>query len=162
MPKPLTSAEAERFLRSRRVAVLTTINADGTPLPTPIWYLYSDGLIYMRTGEDSAKARNIRRDPRVSLCVQDERAPYRGVTVKGTATIEPTRAGLDEQMARHYLGAIAGFFYLRLGTREEIEESADAVLVIKPMRSYGWDYTPQTPLVGRLWLAAKRILPPWL
>ena len=162
MPNRLPSAEAESFLRGRHITVLTTINADGTPLQTPIWYLYQDGLIYMRTGEDSAKARNIRRDPRVSLCVQDERPPYRGVTVKGTATVEPRQEGLDWRMSRHYLGAIAGFFYLHLRSREEIEESADAVVVVKPERMYGWDYTPQTPLVGRLWLALKRILPPWL
>ena len=162
MPHQLPSAQAERFLRGRHVAVLTTINADGTPLQTPIWYLYRDGIIYMRTGEESAKAGNIRRDPRVSVCVQDERPPYRGVTVRGTASIEPPQEDVAAQMSRHYLGAIAGYFYLHLRSRREIEESADTLVAVKPERMFGWDYAPQTPLVGRLWLALKRILPPWL
>ena len=91
MPHRLPPPQAERFLGGRHIAVLTTVNADGTPLQTPIWYLYRDHLIYMRTAEESTKARNIRRDPRVSLCVQDERPPYRGVTVRGTASLEPPR-----------------------------------------------------------------------
>ena len=162
MPRRLPPPQAERFLRGRHVAVLTTINADGTPLQTPVWYLYRDGLIYIRTNSKSGKVRNIRRDPRVSLCVQDERPPYRGVTVKGTASVQPEQPELSSRMSRHYLGAIAGFFYLRLRNRQEIEDDPDAIVVIEPQGRYGWDYQPQTPLVGRLWLALKRILPPWL
>ena len=94
--------------------------------------------------------------------MQDERPPYRGVTVKGTASVQPEQPQLSAKMSRHYLGAIAGFFYLRLRNRAEIEDDPDAILVIEPQGKYGWDYRPQTPLVGRLWLALKRILPPWL
>lgn len=162
MPHRLSPPETERFLRGRHIAVLTTINADGTPLLTPIWYLYQDGRIYMRTNSQSAKVRNIRRDPRASLCIQDERPPYRGVTVKGAAAVQPEQPELSAGMSRHYLGAIAGFFYLQLRTRNEIEEDPDTMLMLEPQRKYGWDYRPQTPLVGRLWLALKRILPPWL
>ncbi len=162
MPHRLPTPEAERFLRGRHVAVLTTINADGTPLQTPIWYLCQDGIIYIRTNSRSGKVRNIRRDPRVSLCVQDERPPDRGVTVKGTASVQPEQPELSASMSRHYLGALAGFFYLRLRKRAEIEDDPDSILVIEPQGKFGWDYRPQTPLVGRLWLALKRILPPWL
>ncbi len=162
MPHTLPPPEAERFLHGRHIAVLTTINTDGTPLQTPVWYLYRDGLFYIRTNSKSGKVRNIRRDPRVGLCVQDERPPYRGVTVKGTATVQPEQPELSARMSRNYLGAIAGFFYLRLRTRPEIEDDPDTIVVIEPERKYGWDYRPQTPLVGRVWLTLKRVLPPWL
>lgn len=162
MPHRLPPPHAERFLRGRHIATLTTINPDGTPLQTPVWYLYQDGLLYIRTSSNSGKVRNIRRDPRVSLCVQDERPPYRGVTVNGTAAVQPEQPELSARMSRHYLGAIAGFFYLRLRTLPEIEDDPDTIVVIEPERKYGWDYRPQTPLVGRLWLGLKRVLPPWL
>jgi len=152
----------ERFLRGRHVAVLSTINPDGTPLQTPVWYLYRDGLIYVRTNSLSAKVRNIQRDPRISVCVQDERPPYRGVTVTGVARVEADRPELSAAMSRNYLGAVAGFFYLRLRTRSQIEDDPDTILVIEPQRKQGWDYRPQTPFVGRVWLALKRLLPPWL
>ena len=162
MPHPLSAANAERFLRGRHIGVLTTINPDGSPLETPVWYHCDDGVIYVRTNSRSAKVRNVRRDPRVSLCVQEERPPYKGVTVRGTACVEPDRPELSARMARHYIGVIAGFFYLRLRTLREIEDDPDTILVITPERERGWDYTPQTPLVGRVWLALKRLLPPWL
>ena len=162
MPHRLPARDAERFLRGRHVAVLTTINPDGTPLQTPVWYIAEDERIYIRTNSCSTKVRNIRRDARVNLCVQEERPPYKGVTVRGTAVVEGDRPNLSAKMARHYLGAIAGFFYLRLRTRPEIEDDPDAIVVIKPQRNYGWDYRPQTPLIGRVWLALKRFLPPWL
>ncbi len=162
MPDQLPAPEVERFLRGRHVAVVTTINADGTPLQTPVWYLYRDGAIYVRTNSRSAKVRNLRRDPRVSVCVQDERPPYRGVTVRGKARIEPDRPELSAAMSRNYLGAVAGFFYLRLRTRHQIEDDPDTIVVIEPNGKHGWDYRPQTPLLGRVWLALKSVLPPWL
>ena len=48
MPRRLPPPDVERFLRGRHIAILTTINADGTPLQTPVWYLYRDGLLYIR------------------------------------------------------------------------------------------------------------------
>ena len=159
MPDRLSPPQVELFLRGRHIAVLTTINPDGTPLQTPLWYQYQDGVIYVRTNSKSWKCRNIRRDPRISLCVQDERPPYRGVTVTGTAEITPDRPELSAAMSRNYLGAIAGFLYLRLRTRSQIEEDPDTILVIQPERKTGWDYRPQTPLVGRIWLTLKRLLP---
>jgi PPOX class probable F420-dependent enzyme len=162
VPHPLSPRDAERFLRGRHVGVLTTINPDGSPLQTPVWYHCDDGVIYVRTNSRSAKVRNVRRDPRVSLCVQEERPPYKGVTVRGTASVEADRPELSARMARHYIGAIAATFYLRLRTLREIEDDPDTILVIAPERKRGWDYTPQTPLVGRVWLALKRVLPPWL
>lgn len=159
MPEKLPPEQVERFLRGRHVAVLTTMNGDGTALQTPVWYRYSDGVIYVRTNAKSGKCRNIHRDPRVSVCIQDERPPYRGVTVTGTAEITLDRPELSKAMSRNYLGAIAGFFYLRLRTRNQIEGDPDTILVIRPERKRGWDYRPQTPLVGRVWLALKRLLP---
>jgi PPOX class probable F420-dependent enzyme len=108
MPARFSKSQWERFLRGRRVAVLATIGEDGRPVLTPIWYLYEGGKLLMRTGTDSRKASNIRRDPRVSVCVQDEQPPYASVTIYGTATIDGERAGLGARMARHYLGAVGG------------------------------------------------------
>src|SRR5437867_13070107 len=111
MPRRFSKAEVERFLRGRRVAVLGTIGADGAPVLTPIWYLYRDGHLLMRTDKQSVKARNVARDSRVTVCVQDKRPPYASVTVHGKAAVEPAREELRSAIAKHYLGAVgaAGF-----------------------------------------------------
>lgn len=161
MPKRMTKPEWRRFLRERRVGVLATLDAEGRPVLTPIWFIYRAGRILMRTGKDSVKAQNIGRDPRVSLCVQDERPPYRSVTVYGEATIEPADADLGAVMAKRYLGSVAGAAYHRI-SRESIEESAEITLAVTPQRVATQDYTAEMPVTGRLWLLAKRILPPAL
>jgi len=161
MPKRMSRAEWERFLAGRHVAVLATLGPDGQPVLTPIWYLYRDGLLYMRTGAESIKAGNVRRDQRVAICIQDERPPYKSVTIHGRASVEPEEEGLDAAIARRYLGAVGGAFYLRT-VREAVEQSGEVTLAVRPERVVTQDFSQETPLVGRLWLLAKRLLPPWL
>jgi PPOX class probable F420-dependent enzyme len=161
MPKRYSKAEWQRFLRGRRVAVLGTVGADGTPLLTPIWYLFRDGQLLMRTGKESVKARNIAGDPRVSVCVQDERPPYASVTVYGKGSVEPTREGLGAEMAKHYLGAVGAAGYQRAAS-EAIERGEEVTLVITPERVLTQDFSAETPWFGKAWLVLKRVLPPGL
>ncbi len=59
----------EEFLRPARIAVVATVARDGTPQVTPVWYGYEDGLLTVAASESSAKVHNLRRDPRLSVCV---------------------------------------------------------------------------------------------
>jgi len=43
-----------------------------------------------------------------------------------------------------------------------VEQSEEITLVMRPERVATQDYSQETPLTGRLWLVAKRLLPPWL
>ena len=64
--------DAERlaeFLLPARIAVLATVGRDGTPQVTPVWYGFEDGRLTVAANEGSVKVRNLRRDPRVSVCV---------------------------------------------------------------------------------------------
>ncbi|MBI1885176.1 MAG: TIGR03618 family F420-dependent PPOX class oxidoreductase [Chloroflexi bacterium] len=158
MPRRMTPEEIERFLQGRRLAVLITRSDDGMPVPTPIWYVSRDGRFYMRTGGTSVKVGNIHRDPRVVISVQEEWPPYRAVIVQGRATIEPERPVLAVALARRYLGIIGGFFYLR-GQRDDIEQGEEVTVVVEPEKIISWDYSPETPWVGRLWLWFQRLLP---
>jgi PPOX class probable F420-dependent enzyme len=162
MPARLSRAARKRMLDGRHVAVLITIAEDGRPAPAPIWYRHRDGLLYFRTDAASAKVRNIRRDPRVSVCIQDERPPYRALVVHGTAELRPGEARLAAEIPRHYLGLVGAMGFER-SARAAIEgEAEDIVIVVRPERYVSSDYAPETPWIGRLWLLAKRALPPWL
>ena len=75
------SERARTFLRDKRFAVLATLNKDGTPQLTTMWYLLEDdGTILMNTRAGRLKERNMRRDPRISLCFEDG---YNYLTIKG-------------------------------------------------------------------------------
>lgn len=163
MPKParMSKAQRDRFLAGRHVAVLITIDAQGAPVPSPIWYLHRDGRFYFRTAGDAIKTENVRRDPRVSICVQEERPPYRAVIAHGTAELEEAGEELGASMPRHYLGFIGAIGYARTA-QHQIEQGPEITIVVRPDRYTTWDYTPDMPVYGRLWLLLKRVLPPWL
>ena len=90
----------------------------------------------MLTERSSRKARNIARDPRVELCIDDrERPPFHTVIVRGRATIEPYPG--DEwrlALAVHYLGEENGRRYV-----ETTPTSPDEVLLrVEPEQIVGW------------------------
>lgn len=160
MPARLSKQARDRFLRGRHVAVLVTLNEDGSPQPAPIWYLYRDGVFFFRTAEDAVRTKNIRRDPRVSICVQDERAPYKSVIARGKAAFGEAHEGLGRDMPRHYLGMVGGIAYK--SARAQIEQGAEITLTVRPDGYLTQDFSSDTPWYGRIWLLAKRVLPPWL
>src|SRR5438874_13786802 len=74
------SEKARAFLNEIRFAVLATINSDGTPQLTTMWYLLEEDTIVMNTKAGRIKERNMRRDPRIAICVEDG---YKYVTISG-------------------------------------------------------------------------------
>jgi PPOX class probable F420-dependent enzyme len=69
-----------------RTAKLAVVRADGSPHVAPVWVdLDGDTIVFM-TSADTIKGKAILRDPRVSLCFDDERPPFSFVTIAGTAT----------------------------------------------------------------------------
>jgi len=75
------SEKARAFLNEIRFAVLATITSDGTPQLTTMWYLLEEDTIVMNTKAGRIKERNMRRDPRIAICVEDG---YNYVTISGT------------------------------------------------------------------------------
>jgi nitroimidazol reductase NimA-like FMN-containing flavoprotein (pyridoxamine 5'-phosphate oxidase superfamily) len=63
------------FFLGKRTAKLATVRLDGRPYVAPIWFILdSDSLVFM-TGKDAVKGKNILRDPRVMVSIDDERPP---------------------------------------------------------------------------------------
>ena len=90
----------ERFIQEHRLAVLTTLRRTGSPQSTPVYYIYENGRLLVSSTRDRFKTLNIQRDPRVSLCIVDERPPFRYVQVQGKATV--TEDDLVETSRRIY------------------------------------------------------------
>jgi PPOX class probable F420-dependent enzyme len=86
--------EVREFLAERRFAVAATINPDGTPQQSVMWYDLRGDMIMMNTLVGRQKEKNLKRDTRISFCVEDE---YNYVTITGTATLDydPDRSQAD-------------------------------------------------------------------
>lgn len=82
--------------------VLATINKDGTPQQTVMWYELIGDRIMMNTEAGRLKESNIQRDPRVSICIEDQ---YNYITLAGRASLDddPERSQADiARLARRY------------------------------------------------------------
>lgn len=105
----MTPDEARAFLdHGTRTGKLATTRADGSPHVVPIWFVRDGDDLVFTTWHKSAKGRNLARDPRVSLCVDDQTPPFSFVTVFGTVTFSDDLDELREWATRlgaRYMGA---------------------------------------------------------
>jgi len=84
----LRDRRIEAFLAPRDVVVLATVQADGSPLATPMWFLYTPDALIMISEAETQKVRNLRRDPRVCVVADSgTRADVRGVMLRGRAEV---------------------------------------------------------------------------
>ncbi len=108
------SEKARAFLQERRFAVLATINKDGTPQLTTMWYLLEGDTIAMNTKVGRTKERNMRRDPRISVCFEDG---YSYLTVSGTVEMID-----DPKIAQHDIYRLAVRYDGEEAARQQMEE----------------------------------------
>jgi len=110
----MSRQEREEFLAGLHVGVLSVASQDGAgPLTIPVWYTYSPGgTVNVSTGRGTRKAAAIIAAGRFSLCAQDERPPYKYVTVEGPVAVEEASQDERLELARRYLGLEGGDAYI--------------------------------------------------
>jgi PPOX class probable F420-dependent enzyme len=95
------------LLEAPSAAVLTTTRKDGSALTSPVWYRWTGGTTFeIVIAQGDVKLRHLGRDPRCSLVIFEAAAPFRGVEVRGEATLRP--ADVTEarrSIASRYLGS---------------------------------------------------------
>ena len=82
MAIPLSN-EIRDLLDKPNFAHLATLLPDGSPQSVPVWVSREENRIPLGTGEGSLKAKNTRRDPRVSLSIVDFHDPYEEAQLRG-------------------------------------------------------------------------------
>jgi len=80
--------ETHRDLLDSQVATLATIDDDGFPQLTEVWFLYDEGDVKVSVNTTRAKLRNLEQRPQCSLLVLDLGNPYRYLEVRGRARVE--------------------------------------------------------------------------
>jgi PPOX class probable F420-dependent enzyme len=78
---------------------LATVNADGTPQVTPIWFNTDGESILINTNEGRLKDRNMKARPNVAFVIQDPKTPYRYLGVRGVVESHTTE-GADEHISQ--------------------------------------------------------------
>jgi PPOX class probable F420-dependent enzyme len=152
----MSEKEIRRFLmQGTFTGKLATVKKDGSSHIAPIWFVLDgsnkngngdrkDGDIIFTTNGSSVKAKNIERDNRVSICVDDQTPPFSFVIVYGTAKIHHYRQNdlfrFATRIARRYMGKDNAEDYGRRNSAEgEVLVRIKAKRIIAEKDIAGWD-----------------------
>jgi len=144
-PPPLTEEEVESFLKEARTARFCSLNKDGTIHAAPVWFRHENGQIVIITPETSRKAKNVKRNAQVSVLIDIEQPPQRGVLIYGRAELRYPRSR-DEYLEE------ATRLYEKYMPRERAERTAQGMyqithgveIIVKPERIVSFDYRKDT------------------
>jgi PPOX class probable F420-dependent enzyme len=94
------------LFHKKSFAHLATLMPDGSPQVTPVWCDFDGTHVLINSAKGRQKDKNLRREPRVALSIQDPENPYRYLEVRGRV-VSVTEEGADAQidrLAKRYMG----------------------------------------------------------
>ena len=131
--KKMTQEEYRSFiLEGTRTGKLATVNEDGSPHVVPVWFVLEGENLIFSTGLNSVKYKNMLRDPRVCISVDEEKDLYSFVKIDGTATFSndpDDRLSWATTIAARYMGEEHAEAY---GIRNSGPD--ETVVIVKPER----------------------------
>jgi PPOX class probable F420-dependent enzyme len=108
---------------------------------SPIWFLYESERLYFSSLVSSAKYRQLRRDPRIALCIDAGHPDARAVSINGTAELitdeSPERADLEWRILRRYHESDEDAHRWEAAVEAE---GPNTLVVVSPERIIGWDF----------------------
>ncbi len=132
---PLTKEAMNTFLNGKRNAILATLKKDGSPQLTPVWYRWDGEQFWVSITKDRAKYKNLRRDARLSLCIDDAET-FTTVIASGKARLTEENLWADTQkIAERYRGPEEGPTYVK---RMQENKEPRVLVVLKPEKIISW------------------------
>lgn len=134
-----TDALVAELLGSRLVAVLATLEPDGSVHAVALWFARVDDALVFATGSSSRKVRNLARDPRATVVLHDSRPGFEvcGASLRGHVEIVTDDAArpLVDAVHRRYVSAGG----LEVPEAQEFLAGDDVALVFRPDSATTWD-----------------------
>ncbi len=137
LPSPSTpfGERVARRLREERVIWLTTISADGTPQPNPVWFLWDGSSILIYSLPNAARIANLKRSPRVALNFDGNGKGGDIIVLTGEVRISQDDPPADPLPA--YVEKYRDFIARRFGTPEAFAAKYSVALRITPTKVRG-------------------------
>ena len=126
---------AAALVANERVCRIATVSADGQPHVVPVCHVLAGGKIYLASGDDAAKVRNIKANPRVTVTVDlysDHWGSLKGVMVQGRAKL--IERGRGFMLARRRLYAK----YPQYAKEAAISPSDSVMVEVTPTHVFTW------------------------
>jgi len=130
---------SKEFLKSQKILRLATIDSAGNPHIIPVWYMYVNDKFYVGTNTKTRKAKNIKKNPKVSFCVDmGIKSPdIFGVMGTGRAKLI-LKTGRVELLAGKIL--LRYFKNLKNQSAQQLLNQTDCIIEITPKKITNWKY----------------------
>ena len=95
------------YVALEKIGRLSTVDPDGTPNTTPVFYALMDSEVYIGTQRTRKKFRNLVENPKVCFTIDTPESPYKGIMIQGTAEViedKETIAQWHEALMYRYYG----------------------------------------------------------
>jgi Pyridoxamine 5'-phosphate oxidase len=135
----MNQLEINEFLsKGKSLLRLGTVDQKGEPMIHPVWYHYEDNVLYVWTGQNTRKARNVSSRAKY-FSIDTDNKPYKGVKGKGTATIIHSEKviGIAKKIIIKYLGNLGNDYGKMLA---DAKPGSEAMIEIVPDYYSVWDY----------------------
>ena len=102
----IPAAFLDILTEKKAFAHIATVQPDGSPQVTPVWFDYTNGVVRVNTAKGRVKARNMSEGSKVALSILDPDNDYRYIQVRGTVTKETTDGAIAhiDSLAKKYMG----------------------------------------------------------
>src|SRR5574340_399606 len=129
----------EKFFRSQKILRLATIDSSGDPHIVHVWYMYANGKFYVGTNTNTRKAKNIKKNSKISFCVDTGGRSPDIIGVMGTGRAKLIlEASMVESIAKKIL--LRYFTSLRNRSAQELLGQTDCIIEITPKKVTDWRY----------------------
>ncbi len=139
----MSDEEMRDFIETRKSMQVCTLNQDGSPHLTTLWFAMIDGKAVFETFTKSQKIRNLQRDPRIAVLWEDgvEYAELRGVSINGRAELV-SDPGKVHALARPVMGRNnPGLTEQQLDDLVKMMAAKRTAVVVHPEKIMSWDHS---------------------
>jgi nitroimidazol reductase NimA-like FMN-containing flavoprotein (pyridoxamine 5'-phosphate oxidase superfamily) len=139
----MTKEEIDRFLESKLMLQISTIDEQGEPNIQPVWFCYDKNRekLLIITSKIAKKTQNLRNKPILYFSIDDQNFPYKGVKGKGSVTIvdDPNRTVSEgDKISMKYLGTLDHSIAKMI--TEHSKNGENVLIEISPKFFSTWDF----------------------
>jgi len=127
------------FLKSQKILRLATIDSKKNPHIVPVWYEFKKNKFYVGTNTRTKKAKNIKKNPKVSFCVD---VGIRSPDIFGVMGIGKARLILERKQVSSIAKRILKRYFKNLNEKsaQELLDDTDCIIEISPRKTTIWKF----------------------
>jgi nitroimidazol reductase NimA-like FMN-containing flavoprotein (pyridoxamine 5'-phosphate oxidase superfamily) len=131
--------KSKEFLKSQKILRLATIDSSGNPHIVPVWYMYVNKKFYIGTNTKTKKAKNIKKNSKVSFCVD---IGIKSPGIFGVMGVGRARLILKKNRVEHLAKKILLRYFknLKNHSAQQLLNQTDCIIEISSKNITNWKY----------------------